>query len=119
MSASPSPAKPTEPSTASVERVVVRYTVKPEHAEENEALVRAVFRELERTQPAGLRYATFRLDDGVTFVHMASIEAGDDRNLLSELTAFREFKAGLADRCAQPPERSPMVPVGSFGWLGD
>ena len=42
-------------------RVMVRYRVKPDHVERNEALVRAVYDELHRTAPGGLRYATFRL----------------------------------------------------------
>ena len=33
--------------------------------------MRAVYDELHQTQPTGLRYATFRLDDGRTFVHVA------------------------------------------------
>jgi hypothetical protein len=53
---------------------MVRYTVKPDQAEANEALVREVYDELDRTRPDGLRYATFRLDDGVSFVHVASVE---------------------------------------------
>jgi hypothetical protein len=41
-------------------QVMVRYRVKPDQAARNEELVRAVYDELHRTQPAGLRYATFR-----------------------------------------------------------
>ncbi len=55
---------------------VVRYTTKPEHAEENERLIRKVFAELAETEPAGVRYAAFRLDDGVSFVHVAVLEGG-------------------------------------------
>jgi hypothetical protein len=40
---------------------VIRYRTKPEHADENERLVRAVFAELVEEDPAGLHYATFRL----------------------------------------------------------
>ena len=53
-------------------QVMVRYKVKPDRVTENEELVRAVYEELRRTEPAGLRYATFKLDDGVSFVHLAS-----------------------------------------------
>jgi hypothetical protein len=56
---------------------VVRYRVKPDRAEENQALVEAVFAELAETRPDGLRYGTILLDDGVTFVHVAQIE-GDN-----------------------------------------
>ena len=52
-------------------QVIVRYRVKPDRAAENVELVRAVYDELERTKPAGLRYVTFQLDDGVSFVHVA------------------------------------------------
>ena len=54
-------------------QVMVRYKVKPELAQENERLVRAVYDELEHSAPAGLRYTTFKLEDGVSFVHLASI----------------------------------------------
>ncbi len=53
-------------------RVLVRYKVKPDRAAENEELVRAVYEELHRTHPPRFRYATFQLDAGVTFVHLAS-----------------------------------------------
>jgi hypothetical protein len=44
-----------------MKRIMVRYKVKPDRVAENEELVRAVYAELERTKPAELRYATFRL----------------------------------------------------------
>jgi hypothetical protein len=45
---------------------VIRYRTKPERAEENEHLIRDVFAELAEENPEGLRYAAFRLADGVT-----------------------------------------------------
>ena len=68
--------------------VVVRYRPAPDRADENQALVEAVFAELAETQPDGLRYATLRLDDG-TFVHIAEIEG--DENPLATTAAFAEF----------------------------
>jgi hypothetical protein len=53
-------------------RVIVRYTVKPGQEGVNEKPVRVVYDELHQTQPTGLRYATFRLDDGRTFAHAPS-----------------------------------------------
>jgi len=49
---------------------MVRYTVKPDQIEPNEALIRAVYDELERARPAGLQYATFRLGESAEFVHL-------------------------------------------------
>ena len=95
-------------------KVMVRYKVKPESAEENERLVRAVYEELGRTGPAGLRYATFRLDDGVSFVHIASNETEDGHSPLGEVKAFREFVKDVAERCAEPPVTHELHEVGSF-----
>jgi hypothetical protein len=99
-----------------MKRVMVRYRVKPDRAAENEALVRAVYEELRQTQPAGIRYATFKLDDGVSFVHIASVETGDGRSPLADLTAFREFQKGIADRCDDPPVVAELHEIGSFGF---
>jgi len=94
-------------------RVIVRYTVKPDQVESNEGLVRAVYEELGRTAPAGLRYATFKLEDGVSFVHVASVEAADGRNPLGQVEAFARFQQGIADRCDNPPVATEMSDVGS------
>jgi len=95
-------------------KVMVRYEVKPECAQENEELVRAVYEELERTGPAGLQYATFRLDDGVSFVHVASSATEDGSNPLVEVKAFQEFQKHVIERCEEPPVASRLDEVGSF-----
>jgi hypothetical protein len=97
-------------------RVMVRYKVKPERAAENEALVRAVYEELQRTRPAGLHYATFALDDGVSFVHLSSIETEDGRNPLTDVEAFARFQEGIADRCEEAPAVAQLREIGAFQW---
>jgi hypothetical protein len=92
--------------------VIVRYKVKPDRAEENEGLVRAVYDELRRSQPDGLRYATLRLDDGVSFVHLAEME--DGTNPLTEVGAFQRFSENVRERCEEPPVVSDVKVVGSF-----
>ena len=92
---------------------LIRYRVKPGRAEENADLVRAVYDELRRTEPAGLRYATFCLDDGVSFVHLSSVETDDGRNPLSDVEAFARFQDGIGDRCVQGPAVAPLVPGAS------
>ncbi len=100
-------------------RVMVRYRVKPDQAARNEELVRAVYEELRRTEPAGLRYATFQLDDGVSFVHLASIETEDGSNPLSGLTAFARFQEGVRERCDEAPVATELREIGSFRLLGE
>ena len=95
-------------------RVVVRYRVRPDRVEENERLVRAVYEELAAVQPEGLRYATVKLDDGVTFVHVAVHET---ENPLPGLASFRAFTEGVAERCDEPPVVSTAELVGSYRLL--
>jgi hypothetical protein len=92
-------------------RVLVRYRVKPELVEENERLVREVYVELARTEPDGLRYATFKLDDGVTFVHLAV--QGDD-NPLPRTEAFQRFVENIRERCDEPPVTAVLEELGSY-----
>jgi hypothetical protein len=91
--------------------------VKPGRAAENEELVRAVYEELARTAPEGLRYVTFRLDDGVGFVHVA--ETQDGHNPLAGVEAFARFQDAIRERCAQPPTVTELHVVGSYRFLGD
>jgi hypothetical protein len=95
-----------------MKHVIVRYKVKPERAAENERLVREVYAELHRTSPDGLRYATYRLEDGVSFVHVASTEEG--RNPLLELDAFKRFQEKIDERCDERPAVSPVREIGSY-----
>ena len=92
-------------------QVMVRYKVKPERVAENEELVRAVYAELHEVEPEGLRYATYRLPDGVSFVHLAKTEAA---NPLPEMAAFRRFQENIRDRCDEPPAVVELHEVGSY-----
>lgn len=100
-------------------RTMVRYKVKPERSAQNEELVRRVYEELHRTAPAGLRYATFVLEDGVSFVHVAAVETADGRNPLQEVAAFRAFQAGIDERCDEAPAPVGLREVGSYRFWGE
>jgi len=96
-------------------KVVVRYRTKPEHADENQRLVEQVFAELAEHDPGGVRYATFRLADGVSFVHVAFHDS--DGNPLADNAAFAEFQREIADRCDEPPVVQDAEVVGSYRLL--
>jgi hypothetical protein len=89
---------------------MVRYKVRPEAVAENEELVRAVYAELQQTQPAGMRYATFQLDDGLSFVHVNF----SDGVSLNELASFKAFQEGIAERCDEQPQVSELREIGSY-----
>jgi MFS family permease len=95
-------------------QVMVRYKVKPDRVAENEELVRAVYQELARTQPEGLKYATYRLDDNVTFVHIASSDTVDRRSPLTNVEAFKRFQKDIEDRVEEGPVVTEVSQVGSY-----
>ena len=92
---------------------VVRYTTRPDCADENERLIGAVFRALADQQPTGLHYTAVRLDDGVSFVHLAWHD-DDNHNPLTSLAEFQAFTAGIAGRCVEGPIAVTGTPVGSY-----
>jgi hypothetical protein len=49
---------------------VLRYQAKPERAEENQQLIEAVFAGLDKGELDGFTYKVFRLEDGVSFIHV-------------------------------------------------
>jgi hypothetical protein len=96
--------------------IMVRYKTSQTHAAANENLVRAVFDELRARAPEGLRYASYRLADGVTFVHLATLETPDE-NPLAVLPSFKIFQEQLRmkDRCVEPPVVTELSAVDSYG----
>ena len=100
-----------------MKKTMVRYTVKAGRAAENEAYIAKVFEQLHRERPAGLRYASFKLDDGVSFVHIVSKEGSGADSLLG-LPAFKAFTAGIRDRCEEAPVVVELSEIGSYGFVG-
>ena len=98
--------------------IVVRYRTKPERAEENQQLVEKVFAELDEMNTTGFAYASFRLEDGVSFVHVVVEEDGESSVSLADVAAFREFQAGIADRCEEQPVASGATVVGAHRMPG-
>jgi hypothetical protein len=95
---------------------LIRYRTHPDQAAANEALIRAVYRELGDSQPDGLSYATFKLADQVTFLHL--VQALPTPSPLLTVQAFGEFQAGIADRCEQLPVREQLTAIGAYRMLG-
>jgi hypothetical protein len=94
----------------------VRYAAKPDRADENEALSRAVFTELRARQPAGIAYALCRAGD--EFTHVFINFEGDASEPLTELASFKAFGARGPDRQVAPPEvvRMSVNVLESYGF---
>jgi hypothetical protein len=93
-------------------RVLIRYRLKPDQVERNEELVRAVYEELHRAAPSGFRYVTFKLEDGVSFMHISESEGKESP--LAGLAAAQEFQRGIADRCEEQPVLAELTEIGSY-----
>jgi hypothetical protein len=98
--------------------MIVRYKVKAGKADENEQYIQKVFEELHKNGPEGLRYASFKLSDGMSFVHIVSVETADGNNPLTETAAFKAFQTGIQDRCEEQPVLTEMTEVGSYRLFG-
>jgi predicted SnoaL-like aldol condensation-catalyzing enzyme len=94
--------------------IVVRYQAKPDRADENQKLIEAVFAELEARQPEGFTYNVFRLEDGVSFVHVVIEHEVDEPDSLQAVPAFQAFVADIADRCDIPPVAMGATIVGGY-----
>ena len=92
---------------------VIRYRTKPECADENARLIAAVFEELAQDDTAGIRYTALRLDDGVTFLHIAVLDADD--NPLDSSAAFAAFQSDIGSRLDEGPFPATSTVVGSHG----
>ncbi len=92
--------------------ILVRYKTSEAQADANAALVRAVYDELRARAPEGFRYATYRLADGVSFVHVATVATV---NPLLDSPAFKAFQVGIKDRCVEPPVATEVTIVDSYG----
>lgn len=97
-----------------MKKVIVQYKVKSDRAEENIKFIEDVFEELNSERPNGLRYASFTQPDGLSFIHIASIETEDGVNPLSASSAFAQFQKEIKSRCEIPPVAIELREVGSY-----
>lgn len=96
----------------------VRAKVKEEHVSEAEAAAKRMFAAIEREGLEGIRYASIKLDDGVTFLAVLELEDGV-ANPIPALPEAQEFYASLPAWYAEPPEIGSATVVGSYRLFSD
>jgi hypothetical protein len=94
--------------------IVVRYQAKPDRADENQQLIEAVFAELNEHEPEGFTYKVFRLDDGVSFIHVLIEHEGGKHESLQAVPAFQALVADIDDRCDVAPLAMSATIVGGY-----
>jgi hypothetical protein len=93
---------------------VVRYETRHDEADENQRLVEAVFADLEAREPVGFTYKVFRLEDGVSFVHVLTEHGVENPDNLQSVPAFQAFVSGVSDRCDIAPVAMGATVVGGY-----
>jgi hypothetical protein len=93
---------------------MTRYRLKPGEVERNLELLRAVYDDLAAANPEGLRYATFQLDDGVSFVAFIEFDEHPGSAPHHRLASFQRYRASLEERCEERPVVHFLRNVGSF-----
>jgi hypothetical protein len=92
---------------------MVRAKIKADKAAEMEKAAKEWFAAVEAAQPEGVRYASCKLPDGVTYVILLSLDS-DESNPLESVPAFMEFQENLKNWIAEPPVVEQLTPVGSY-----
>jgi dihydropteroate synthase len=92
--------------------MMIRAKVNADNVAEVEAAVEQTFAAIEKAQPAGVRYASTKLDDGVTFVVLLSLE--NTNNPLETIPEFVEFQTKLKGWIVEPPTAERLAVVGSY-----
>lgn len=93
--------------------LTVRAELREEHVAEAEAAVKRMFAAIERERLEGIRYASVKLADGVTFLALLELDDGVE-NPLPGLPEARAFYDSLPAWYAEPPVVGPGTVIGSY-----
>lgn len=85
--------------------VKVQYTVKNAYAETNQRNIRKVMMDLRKIAHPGIKYSSFVLDDGKTFVHLGIYSDQAALDVVNKLPSFQFFRDQLK---ASGPEVPPV-----------
>ncbi len=97
-----------------INNVVVTYSVRPDARAEHVRLIEGVFAQLAAERPADVDYHVLCLDDGVSFVHVATSDTPDGSSPIPKLAAFQEFSRDIGGRVTAPPASSGASMVGVY-----
>jgi hypothetical protein len=93
--------------------MMIRAKVKDDRVAEVEAAAKAMFDAIDQARPQGVRYASAKAPDGVTFVILLALDDGIE-NPLAAVPEFAEFQQNLRGWLAEPSTPEPLNVVGSY-----
>ena len=80
-----------------MEAVKVQYTVREEYVATNKKNIEQVMAELRTLNNPGIKYSSFSLDDGKTFVHFGMYADAESKSIVGELESFKKFRQQLKE----------------------
>jgi hypothetical protein len=92
---------------------MIRPKLKADSVQAAEAVIKTMFAAIEQAKPEGVRYASCKLADGVTFLVLLALDEGI-QNPLGAVPEFREFQQNLKDWVVEPPTPDQLTVVGSY-----
>ena len=92
---------------------MVQAKIKAENVADCDAAAKAMFAEIDKAQPQGVRYTSCKMSDGETYVALLELAEGTE-NPLPAIAAFREFQENLRKWLSGPPVTDNMTVIGSY-----
>jgi hypothetical protein len=86
----------------------VQYTVQPDYAEQNKQNIEAVMQEVRQLANPDFKYATYVLEDGKTFMHLAYRATSDVEHLPTSLESFKQYQTQLQNHLEVPPKNETL-----------
>jgi hypothetical protein len=93
--------------------LMIQAKVKDDKVAEVEAAAKAMFAAIDEAGPKGVRYASCKQRDGVTFVIFLAVEDGIE-NPLPAVPEFLQFQQSLPGWLVEPSAPEPLTVVGSY-----
>ena len=94
--------------------VRVQYKVKETFVETNKANIRQVMSDLKAMNNSGIKYNSFILEDGQTFMHFAMYPDEATSQIVNDLPAFVKFRTALKESQPEiPPQAEKLELVAS------
>jgi hypothetical protein len=89
----------------------VQYTTSLEYSTTNQENIRQIVNELRQLNHPGIKYSTYLLPDGKTFMHLDQFENEEAHQVLQSLESFKKFSAELwaSNLEAEPELKLPAL----------
>ena len=96
--------------------VKVEYTVKDDYVQKNRENIEKVMSDLKAMNNPNIKYSSFTLDDGKTFVHFAMYPDQETSDIVSELESFITFRQELKASIPEVPPRAENLSLVASAW---